>query len=64
MIFDIYLGFFLIKGSALNSPAKRRLNAKIEMAKIVVFLGRPFCLILSDSSCPFVHLSTHLTSIG
>lgn len=43
MIFDIYLGFFLIKGSALNSPAKRRLNAKIEMAKIVVFLGRPFC---------------------
>lgn len=54
--------FFLIKGSALNSPAKRRLNAKIEMTKIVVLLGRSFCLVWNDSFCPLVHLSTHLTS--
>lgn len=50
--------FLLIKGFALNSPAERGLNAKIEMAKIGIFLGSPFYLILGDSSCPFVHLSS------
>lgn len=32
-IFDIYLGFFLIKGSTLDSPGKRRLNGKIELTE-------------------------------